>query len=370
MTPEQIGFAIGSGIPSALGVGLVYLLFRRAILGGDGTVSQRLWIAALAGLCGAGLYAFNEGEGGFVNRITNIPTITYALSMAIASLIVMGVIVKNASPPSPELEPEIKKVGWGRLGAIALAAPFLVLGLGNLAGSAYVVATEGFPALGITVDQAELRHNMLNGDMGPVWQVVDEKAPNDFDMIVNEIVKRSPDFRSVRDAEQAVNYQALNYRLSLASYGTALDDAGRKALIRSQTDFLRAFKDDPEKCIIVANRGADALPQEELLERVNVFNLSMATMFSLLIDARDSSQGRRLPAPPTDEDYVLLIDELVATGIPADRLLAVLNGDTSQPDYCEIIIAYMDGVANLKGAAGERVRFETAQLLLTAVPEQ
>jgi hypothetical protein len=51
-----------------------------------------------------------------------------------------------------------------------------------------------------------------------------------------------------------------------------------------------------------------------------------------------------------------------------DQLQAVVNQDAEHPKYCSALIQWLGGIVAMAGPAGEAVRFEVAQEMLSAAP--
>lgn len=59
---------------------------------------------------------------------------------------------------------------------------------------------------------------------------------------------------------------------------------------------------------------------------------------------------------------------MVAAGVSQDKMQAIFDEDTSHPDFCTTTIAFLNAVAVMGGSAGEAVRFEAMQAMLTFAP--
>ena len=65
----------------------------------------------------------------------------------------------------------------------------MFIGMGNVTGSIYRIAVHGIPDRILGVSRSQMRSMMLDGDLGPFWRMLDEKAPADFDQIIERIFK-------------------------------------------------------------------------------------------------------------------------------------------------------------------------------------
>lgn len=365
ITPNLIGYAIGSGI----GIYLLSLLVRYALLGKGGTKAQHLWVVTLTGIAVVGLSAFGDGTNDFANRITNPPDLTRALAEAFSTLIVGFIVLFQPQARAQETTTAQRKPNWiGRSIAMIVVVPMLVIGFGNLAGSGYSIFTKSQPDNNVElgVSRSEMRQIMLNGDMAQFWRMIDDKVPTDLDYIISRIFDDENQYTSEEDVKAKLDAELLNYRLQLAIYGPALSDIQRQELLGSQIDFLKIFVDDPEKCAIVASQGGAGLSQEELISVKGPFNSSVSIMMGLLIDARiAASEGVALPKPPSENDYTILVSNMIDNEFSEVELQVLFNERVSDPAYCKVAIGFMDAVLNLQGAPGEAVRFEVTQGLLT-----
>ncbi|MGR3344721.1 MAG: hypothetical protein ACU0DI_16155, partial [Paracoccaceae bacterium] len=92
----------------------------------------------LTGIVAIGYLAFGDGTDGFANRITNPPDMVQAIAYAFSALVVAFFVWQRAdeSPQPPEMQPKTRSI-VGRAVALVFVIPMILIGLGNLAGSAY-----------------------------------------------------------------------------------------------------------------------------------------------------------------------------------------------------------------------------------------
>ena len=139
-------------------------------------------------------------------------------------------------------------------------------------------------------------------------------------------------------------------------------------MIRSQSDFLRTFQNDPETCAAVASQGGAALSAAQLSAHNAIFNQSMTTMMGLLIEARTTAQeGTTMPRAASEDDYAALVKSMIENGTSENELQVLFSENSADPAYCTATLDFMDAVADLPGPAGAAVRFEITQSLLTAL---
>jgi hypothetical protein len=324
----------------------------------------------LTGLVAVGLSAFGHGTDGFANRITNIPDMSLAIGFGLATLIVALFVSLNSKEPTTKVQAKTG-IAVSRVAALVIVVPMILIGIGNLAGSAYSLAVYGPPSeQGLGVSRAEMRQIMLDGEMAPFWRVVDEKVPDDMTEIIEGLFAHEDEYRTVEDGRKQLNNELVNYRVSLAAYGSALTDEQRKEIIRTNIDMLRKFKSKPKQCADVAMTGGTGLTQAQILTAKDELNRSLIVMTENLLDARQTAAaGAEVPVPPTEDDYGLLFVDLSKRGMSDGELQALLNLDAAHPDFCSAIIGYMEAIAELEGPAGEAVRFEVTQAMLTAAPQ-
>jgi hypothetical protein len=359
---------MGLAIGSLFGAYMFSLLFRYAILGKGGTKVQHLCLVMLTGVVLIGFSAFNNGTDGFANRITNLPNTAQTIAYAFSALIVAFFIWLRPDENQPPGRSPTRRVSiFRRAIALVFVIPMILTGLGNLAGSAYSFAVHGQPSPGLGVNQTEMREIMLNGEMAPFWQLVDQKAPSDLDYIIERIFADEKTYTSEKDVLDKLNAELLYYRVQMATYGPALTDAQRSELIISQSNFMRAFKDDPETCAVVASQGGTALSSDQLSEVNTVFNQFMTTWVRLLIEAREATpDGAIMPHAASEDDYAALVAYMIETGTSEHELQVLLSKNSADPAYCMATLDFMDAVAVLPNAAGAAVRFEMTQGILTA----
>lgn len=367
INPYALGGAFVGGL---VGTYFLSLLFRYALLGRNGTKVQQLWVIMLTGVVGIGFSAFGDGTGGFTNRITNMPDMTMVIAYGLSALIIAFTVSRNFEEPT--VKRQLKMGGiLGRAVALVFVVPMTLIGIGNLTGNAYSFAVNGPPpGPGLGASRAEMRQIMLDGEMAPFWAMVDEKAPEDLYWIIESLFAAEDTYRSADDVAAKFNNEMLKYRVSLAIYGPALTDTQRRVVIQNQTDFIREFQGDPETCAMVAISGGAGLSQEQLLSVKEIFNRTLVETMGLLIDARNASRdGVMMPSAPTEDDYLLLTESIFESGFTEDQLMAFANGDTTHPEFCNMAIGFMDAIARIEGQAGERIRFEATQEMLTTVPQ-
>lgn len=359
-------YITGIAIGGVLGIYLFSVLFRYALLGPSGTKLQQTCVVLLTGIVSIGFYSFGEGTDGFVNRITNVPDIPQTIGYSLSALIVgMFVWLRAGNRPAP---PEASTTGGnvGRAIALVVVIPMILIGLGNIGGSIYSLAVNGPPpGPGLGASRAELRTIMLNGDMAPFWQVVNERAPHELDYIIERMFAQESEMRSVEQVRQMLTQEVVNYRVSLSTYASALSDQQRIRFLQTTFDMLRAFEGRPAMCLDLAMTGGQNLTQEQLLLAQDHLNRSMVVMTESLLDARQAAaSGTLVPIPATEQDYGALIQLLYERGVPEDQLQALLNEDTAHPLFCTAQITFLDALIDLKGASGEAVRSEVTQAML------
>ena len=152
-------------------------------------------------------------------------------------------------------------------------------------------------------------------------------------------------------------------------YGSALTDEQRKEIIQTNLDMLRKFESKPKQCAIVAMTGGSGLTQEQLLTAKEELNRSLIVMTENLLDARQAAvAGAQVPVPPTEDDYDQLFVGWDERGVSDGGLQALINSDTTHPDFCSATIAFSEAIVDLDGPAGKAVRFEFTQGMLTFAP--
>lgn len=360
----------GAVIGGFIGIYLFSVLFRYALLGRSGTKLQQMWVVLLTGIVAIGFSAFGDGTDGFVNRITNAPNIVQIVAYSLSALLVAFFIWWRTDDTLPP--PETKTTGSivGRAIALVFVIPMILIGLGNIGGSIYSLAVNGPPpGPGLGVSRAEMRDIMLNGDLAPFWQVVNERAPKDMDYIIERMFAQEGEMRNVQQGRQFLNQELVNYRVSLAPYAPALNDEQRKDILQTTLDMMRAFEDRPALCLDLVMTGGQNMTQEQLLSAQDLLNRNMIVFTESLLDARKAAAGgTSVPQPPTEQDYGALIQILYERGVPEDQLQALFNEDASHPQFCKAQIAFLDAVIDLEGASGEAVRSEVSQAMLIATP--
>lgn len=365
--PYYVGGAVIGGV---IGIYLFSVLFRYALLGRSCTKLQQMWVVLLTGIVAIGFSAFGDGTDGFVNRITNAPNMAQIVAYSLSALVVAIFVWwrTDDTPPPPKA---LKKDGIvGRAIALVFVIPMILIGLGNIGGSVYSLAVNGpQPGPGLGVSRTEMRETMLNGDLAPFWRLVNERAPQDMDNIIERMFAREDEMRNVEQGQQILNQELVNYRVSLATYASALNDEQRKDILQTTLDMMRAFEDRPALCLDLAMTGGQNMTQEQLLSAQDLLNRNLIVMTESLLDARQAAaSGTSVPRPPTEQDYGALVQMLYDRGVPEDQLHALFNEDASHPQFCQAQIAFLDAVIDLEGASGEAVRSEVSQAMLVATP--
>ncbi len=370
MFGDYLAYILGIAIGGLFGIYLFFILFRYALLGHSGTKLQQLWLVLLTGIVVIGFSSFGNDTDGFFRRITNTPDMPMVIGYSLSILGVAFFIFRRADdkPPLP-----VKKTSGrilGRAVALVFVIPMILIGLGSIGGGVYSLAVNGPPpGPGWGATRAEFRSAMLTGDLAPFWRVVDERAPNDIDYIIERLFAQEGELQSVEQARQMFRQELDDYRISLATYAAALSDNQRKEIMQSNLDWLRAYEDQPELCIDIAMTGGRNMTQEQLRLGGDLLNRHMIVMTENLLDARQAAaSGALVPRPPTEQDYGALSELLYARGVPEDQLQALSNEDTTHPNLCQALIAFVDAVIDLEGASGEAVRWEVLQAILVASP--
>lgn len=218
----------------------------------------------------------------------------------------------------------------------------------------------------IPVGAPETRELMLRGKLAKFWQVVDEKAPEDLDYVINRFFEARSSLRTGEDVRKKLDRELLAYRLRLARNSGALSDRQRVDMINARIQFLRTF-DDPKTCALVARHGAGKLNYDQLLLVYLELDQVMAIMTAHLLDARAADKNvANTPIPPTDEDYDQLAMRMKDSGM-TDLELEPLYLDTwKAPEYCQVYLSYLENVAAMPGKSGVAIRFDEIDRLLNS----
>lgn len=355
-------------IGGLIGIYLFSILFRGALLGNGGTKTQHIWVIMLTGIVAVGFSAFGTGTDGFVNRITH-PADTMRATVYLLSAVVVALFTWRKLPKDQPINEQPKSGGMAyRMAALVFVIPMILIGVGNLAGSTYsVVVKRSNPDLLLGNTRTEIRQNMLNGEMAPFWRMMDDKAPEDLELIIDGLFSVKNRYRNADDATVQLNKELVQYRQSLAAYGPALTDDQRKIAVRNTTDFIREFENDPAACVTVVTKGGGGLSQTQLSAVATTFNRIATETFELLLAARASTtENATVLASATEDDYARLFDQIYQRGVSEAQLMVFLDQNTSHPDYCSMAIGYLDAATGLEGLAGERIRLEITQILFTS----
>ncbi len=353
--------AFGQVIGCIIGFFLLSIFLRYALLGLNGPKRGQLWVVLLTVVVAVGLSSFGTGTGGFVNRITNPPDMGRVVCYVLAALVVGFFIWRRGKndPPTPDA-PNNESI-IGRSVGLVLAVPIILIGLGNIAVHIYAL-TAGPES---NASKAKTRAFMLNGDMGDFWQMIDQRAPGEMDLIIDRIYAHKDDLHTREEMMVFFNKEITDLRLSLSIYGPAMTDAQRIDVLESHFDFLRAFEDRPALCAKAAMNGGTAFSQAKLRSVQGILNNVSVPIIENLLDAKLAAlEGAITPTPSTDEDYEIFFSELQDRGMSEDALDVLANGDPTHPDFCPASIAFLEGMIEMQSTAGEAVRFEILQEML------
>jgi len=364
-------YFVGAVIGGLIGVYLLSVLFRYALLGRSGTKVQQTLVVLLTGIVATGFFAFGEGADGFMTRITNPQNPAQSLAYALSTVIVGFLVWWRTDDTPPLADQTTSRSVVGRAVALVFVIPMILVGIGNIGGNIYNLAVNGpLPAVSAGLTRAEVRENMLTGDLASFWTLVDERAPADLDYIVERLVTNPELLETEGDARRFLEAEMVNYRISLATYGPALSDIQRKEIIESNSEILRLAEDQPTVCADLGMTGGQNVSSDQLLTFKSELNRALVIMVGHLLDAKDAAvAGSTVPKPPTEQDYLTLVRGLLDDGMTEDQLQAIFNQEASHPEFCAALIMFMDGVVAMDGMAGEAVRFEVTQGMLTAAPQ-
>jgi hypothetical protein len=361
---------VGGALGGIIAIYAVSMLIRYALLGRSGTKLQNLGIVILTGAVAIGFSAFGDGTDGFANRITNPPDMFQVVTYSLATLIVATLVWWRTKEALPTDGPAETGSMVGRAVAVVFVVPMILIAIGNLVSSTYFVAVNGQTlSSGGGSTSEELREIMLTGDMAPFWTLVDQRAPEEIDYIIDQFRANEASFKSEDEVRTFLEKALVSLRVSLATYGPALSDTQRKEIIQSHLDLLQSVENQPVLCSDLSMTGGTNLSQEQLLTVIDEYTRAIVVMTGHLLDAKaKASDGSVMPRPPTEEDYGALVASLFAAGMTEDQMLLIYEQKASHPEFCSAVIRFMDGVVALEGTVGEAVRFEVTQLTLTASP--
>lgn len=362
--------AFGIFIGALVSIFLFSLLFRYALLGRSETAAERFIVVALTAVVAIGVSGFGSGSEGFWNRMTHPPHLISIVSYSVAALIVGFVAWPRATVSAADgpgsMRPTVSP--W-RYVALLVVIPMMFLGLGNVAGSTYSVAVHGFPDPVLGVTRTQMRTIMINGDLGTFWTMMDEKAPEDFDRIIDRIFENRERYRDAEDGRRHLDEEIVRYQTALAVHGPAMTDQQRKTILQSNLTFVKEFEDRPTECADVAATGGRSLDPELLLPAKDAFNNTLiATVENLLEASQSASDPATGTLPVTEEHYAALGDELANRNLSDAQMKALIDEDPTNPAFCSASISFLEVLIDLDGRAGEALRFAAIQELLSASP--
>lgn len=346
---------------------LVAAVFRYAFLGHEGSKPQKIYSVFIVALVAVGIAGFGEGTDGFVNRALNAPDLVNVIGYGFAALVVAG-FFSTRQEVAPEGRTTIGLVA--RFFALLFVLPIGAIGSINLIGGGYTALTYDEAAQ----NRGYVREQLLGGNMGETWHLLEERSPADFQGIVERLTVALEEGKTGEEAVALMNVELADLRAVLSEYSDFLTDDERKQIIRTSLDMLKRVKDDPVVCANVAATGGKDLPPNaaKAIEREKL--ASHVAIFGGLLNARDraqagGSEGTAWTTPPTSANYATLGEGIDRLGVKREALNAALSGDTSHRGYCAGNIGFSEGVLNLGGQAGKAVRWETTKFMLSGLTQ-
>src|SRR6056297_2730499 len=106
-------------------------------------------------------------------------------------------------------------------------------------------AAQAQDGMGWGVSRSEMREVLLNSDMAQFWQLLEQRAPGDIDLIIEGLFSRENEVQTLEEARQVLSTELARYRINLAIYAPALTDEQRKTLIRGVLEGARTLSDQP-----------------------------------------------------------------------------------------------------------------------------
>lgn len=360
----------GLFLGSMLAVALLSLLFRYALLGPSGTRAQQAGVALFTGVVSIGLAATGAGLGSYFDRLTNpteaVPAVIYAISAAVVAALFWfrGFEAGRAGTGTTRRESRI----W-RGAALVIVVPVAFTGLANITLSTLAGPPSGSRSqaeFSGGTSPEELREIMLQGELASFWRLLDERAPQEMDYIIERFLRRESEMLTEGDGLQFLNQELANLRVSLSAYAPALTDEQRKDILQDNLAILQVYEGNRVLCADVAMTGGVSLTTEQLGPAAPIIDRSTTRLISHLLDAREASAGRPMPTPPTEGDYAALFTRMYEEGITDEQLAIIFEEDASDPQFCAMQIAFLEAVIQLDGSAGSAVRYEIAQAVLSA----
>ncbi|WP_170426899.1 hypothetical protein [Ruegeria arenilitoris] len=360
----------GTFLGGFVAIMLLSLLFRYALFGRSATKLQKVGVVLFTGLVATGFYGFGDGSGGFSERVTTPLSLEPVIGYIVPAFLLALLLYFKKSPEKIEEIPnELKKSSVvGRAFALVFVVPVILIGMMNLASNAYsqVVGSHS-SATGLGITHSQIRANMLNGDMAQFWRIVDEKAPDEIEYIIDRLIAQEDEIKTREDVRRIFNEIVGDFRVTLATYGPALNDVQRKHILNGQLNMLKALESRPQLCTTYLMEGGKAMSQAELRSVATEFNDLTTAMTTHLLDARVvAAGGATLPVPPTEDDYRALFEGLVLLGLGEDELTAIAYANDQHPEFCSLFIAFYEAAIALDGPAGNAIRFELTQDNLTS----
>lgn len=365
MATHNFWLTIGAFLGGLIILPLVGSVFRYAFLGHEGTKVQKIYFLFIATVVAIGVAGFGDGVGDFMKRTLNTPDFTFVIGYGLAGLAVAGLISRKAEV-SPEIRTTVGVVA--RFVALLFALPIGALALINLAGGGYRAFTHDQPFH----DREYVKAKILGGEMAEMWRLVDERAPSDFQGMLDRLTLALGEAETEAEVVALLNVELARLRGALSEYSDYLADDERKKIIGTSLDLLKRVRDDPALCVAVAVTGGQNLPPEILQIVKREMLAASVAVFDGLLNARErakigGSGQAAWTTPPTDANYATLGQEIVRLGVTPEALNAAVMGDTSHPFFCEGSIGFSEGLLKLEGQAGAAVRWEMTKFMLSGV---
>lgn len=193
-----------------------------------------------------------------------------------------------------------------------------------------------------------------DSDDKAVWDLIRQRAPEDYDALLQELSQRLNDAGNRDTAFTAGVTVMQDYVKRLSAHAQKADDAGVRAHFRRYHDLLTAMPKENLECGKFVFGGALLVGRAAMLKYMDRISPMAVANVALLLDARDSE---RTPTPgPTEADYAAFIDRLRARGVTDQDFALLDKGDWKNPAYCALSRSMADLLATMEGDAAHKVR--------------
>jgi len=206
-----------------------------------------------------------------------------------------------------------------------------------------------------TVTEANIETMIEGSPTGAMYNTLKSYFPDDAKYLRNRMMKLSEENASEEEAFAKMLTVGAEIRRRHAANLRTAPDQSLSAILRSQTQMIAAFDDDPEVCNRFIRFGPSAIPEDQRHRIVSLIDSAGGLLFRAMYEGEQSPVQR---TQATDDDWANLMVDFYAAGGTDDELDLFMQPDIQSPQLCGAMLRFLRVLADAEFPGADRLRAE------------